>query len=180
LSVIEKFLSKAKGPWLRADNCKVGDKLKIISEPTIDEQTFGRPYLICDVVLERTGEQFKLRMGPKNVTRIAETLGKDEKDWVGAELEVISIEDYSNLGRKGLLLRGIPKVEQKKLGKEPLSPQAVDIIRKSEDIIQMGVALSDSDWNMVPAPVRAELMKHGIVEKRGDYWLFTEKAKQYL
>jgi len=178
--VIEKFLSKAGGPWIRADNCKVGDKLKIISKPTIDEQTFDRPYLICDVVLERTGEQFKLRLGPKNVARIAEVLSTDENKWVGAELEVISIENYPGLGKKGLLLRGVPKSEQKKLSGEALSPQAVDIIRKSEDIIQMGVALSESDFSMVPAPVRAELMKHGIVEKRGDYWFFTEKAKQYL
>ncbi len=174
MSVIKKFLETAGGPWIRADNCVVGDRLKITSTPTIDEKTFDRPYLICDVVLQRTGEQFKLRLGPRNVARIAETLGTDEKNWLNAELEVISIETYPGLGRKGLLFKGVPQ------RRVELSPQVLDIIRKSEYIVEMGIGLSEVDWNKIPASVRAELMKHGIVEKRGEFWFFTEKAKQYV
>ena len=187
-SAIEEFLEKAGGNWLRADHVKVGDKLKILTEPVVDDKTFDRPYLVLEALLERTGEQFRVRLGPKNVNRIAETLGK--KSWKDQYLEVISIESYPGLGRKGILFRGV------KAGSEPakstakpagpqLSPETIDAIRNSRDICEMGIPLNESDFSVLSAGVRAELLRHGFVEKRveGDtayYFFVKEKCAPYF
>jgi len=121
VSTIEEFLRKAGGPWLRAVHVKTGDRLKILSEPVVDDQTFDRPYLVCDVLLQRTNEEFKLRLSKTNVTRIAQTLGTSS--WKGKEIEVISVEEYPGLKQRGILFKGVaPAPEQVKL---PVAPTIV-------------------------------------------------------
>jgi hypothetical protein len=110
VSPIEEFLKKAGGPWLRADNVQVGDRLQILTEPVVDDQTFDRAYLVCDALLIRTGEQFKVRLSKTNVTRIAQTLGT--KSWKGKYIEVMSIENYPGLRQKGILFKGVAPTEQ--------------------------------------------------------------------
>lgn len=190
-TAVEKLLGKS-GMWLRPDNVKVGDLIEILDAPVLDDQTFApRAYLVCNGKLLRTGETFKIRLGPKNVARIAEVFGKDEKKWVGRKLEVISIETYPGLGKRGILFRGVAE-GGKEAGSEPakpagvqLSPETIDTIRKSRDIAEMGIPLNESDFSVLPAGVRAELLKHGFVEKRveGDttyYFFVKEKCQPYF
>ena len=120
MSAIEEFLKKAGGPWLRADHVNPGDKLQIITEPILDEQTFDRPYLVCDVLLLRTGEQYKLRLSKTNVTRIAQTLGT--KSWKGKYIEVVSIENYPGLRQKGILFKGVAEGAEKPEQPEATTP----------------------------------------------------------
>jgi len=189
---VKQYLKESGGNWLRADNVQVGDKLRILSAGDIDDKTFDRSYLVMPVVLMRTGENFSLRLGPKNVTRIAESFGEtDTGGWVNRLLEVISIETYKGLGQKGVLLRGCaPSGEAAKPGKpapkpEGLSSQTIDTIRGSQDILDMGIPLNESDFSILPAGVRAELLKQGLAEKRveGDvalYFFVKEKCEKFL
>jgi len=188
-SPVEEFLEKARGFWLRAEHVKVGDRIEILDEPMVDEKTFDRPYIVFRGRLLRTGDEYNVRLGPRNVQRIAETLGT--KSWKGKQIEVISIENYPGLGKKGILFRGVAE-GGKAVGSEPtkpaggpqLSPETIDTIRKSRDIAEMGIPLNESDFSVLPAGVRAELLKHGFVEKRveGDttYYFFTEKCAPYF
>jgi len=190
--VIDKFLKEAGGNWIKADDCAANDQLKITTVPVIDDETFENPYLVCGVTLTRTGENYKLRMGGKNVKRISETLGKDEKEWVGRLLEVVSIETYPGLGTKGLLLRGLPREpvqaqiqpaptpETETQPQTALSTEALDVIQKNRDLISLGMGLNTADWNQIPAKVRVELIKRGLVKQEADLYTFTEEAEKSI
>ena len=104
-SEIEKFLDRVKGFWLKSEHVKVGDRILILEEPRLDEKTFDRPYLIIKGRLLRTNEEFNIRLGSRNVARITEVLGKDS--WKGKQIEVISIENFAGLGKKGIMFRGV-------------------------------------------------------------------------
>jgi len=130
----------------------------------------------------RTNTEYNVRLGSRNVTRIAETLGK--KIWKGRQIEVISIEDFPGLGRKGILFKGVAEGQAQPKSVQ-LSPETIDVIRKSADVAEMGVGLSESDFSVLPAQVRAELLKHGIVSKRqvegvAYYFFDKEKCKPFL
>ena len=182
---VEEYLKKAGGNWLRADNVVVGDKLEILDEGIIDDQSFDRAYLVLQVRLLRTGEEYSLRLGPKNVKRIVESWGgeKDTKKWVGRQLEVISIETYAGLGQKGILLRGVP-VEPKQTTLGGLSEATLEYIQAQKTVIQycldVGAALNEHDFNEIPIKVRAELLKNGLVVKAEKGYFYTEKIKKYL
>jgi hypothetical protein len=190
---VDEYLKEAGGPFLRAQHVQVGDKLQILDEGIIDDQTFKdragrpRPYLVLRAKLMRTGEEYLVRLGPKNVKRIRDAFGtSDTAKWKGKLLEVIGLEDYPGLGQKGVLLRGCAAGEAKeKPSSSTLSPQAEDAVIKAADIIEMGIPLNESDFTVLPAGVRAELLKGGYVEKRveGDvpyYWFVKEKCSQIL
>lgn len=182
MSVVDEYLKTASGNWMRAENVRVGDKIKILTEPSIDDKTFDRPYLILTGLLIRTGEQFGIRLGTKNVKRIAETLGKT--NWKDKNILVISIEDYPGLGRKGILFRGdAPTKTQPK--EVQVSVETIDVIRRSKDIMQTNIPLNESDFSVLPAGVRAELLKNGLVEIRSEgdvkqYLFVQDKCKPFL
>lgn len=176
---VKQYLKSSGGNWLRADHVKVGDKLKVLTPGTIDDKSFDRAYLVLNVTLMRTGEEYQLRMGPKNVNRVAESFKEtDTNKWVNKLLEVVSIETYAGLGQKGMNLRGTASNTTQQT--QMLNPETIDAIRKSRDIIDMGVPLSESDFTILPAGVRAELLRHGLVEKKDDLYFFSDKAKKYL
>lgn len=183
---VKDYLQKSGGNWLRADNVQVGDRLQPLDDCVIDDQTFDRSYLVFTVLLQRTGEQFKLRLGPKNTARIAENLGNDTSKWKNGQLEVISIETYSGLGQRGILLRGLPLGQQEKLAAKPPklgepTPDALKLISESRDIVELGIPLNEQDWSQtIPAKVRAELLKLGLIEKKPEGYFFTEAAKAFL
>jgi hypothetical protein len=192
---VDEYLKEAGGPFLRAQHVQVGDKLQVLDEGIIDDQTFKdrsgrpRPYLVFRAKLMRTGEEYLVRLGPKNVKRIRDAFGTgDTAKWKGRLIEVIGLEDYPGLGQKGVMLRGCAAGEAKEQAKPTpsmLSPQAEDTIVKSADIIEMGIPLNESDFALLPAGVRAELLKGGYVERRMDgdvpYYLFVkEKCSQIL
>ncbi len=115
MSLVRRFLKESGGPWIRAENVTVGATVTI-EKVELDEQTFDRPYIVVTGVYDPTGENVKVRLGVKNVQRIVETLGDDESKWIGHKLEVISIETYKGLGRKGILWRGVKTVKQTRMG----------------------------------------------------------------
>jgi len=193
---VDEYLKEAGGPFLRAQHVQVGDKLQILDEGIIDDQTFKdragrpRPYLVLRAKLMRTEEEYLVRLGPKNVKRIRDAFGtSDTAKWKGKLLEVIGLEDYPGLGQKGVLLRGCAtgeaKASEAKEGGNLLSPQSVDVLMKSADIIGLGIPLNEGDFAVLPAGVRAELLKHGLVERRveGDspyYFFVKEKCAKYV
>ncbi len=169
-----------KSQWWRADDLQQGDRLQIMDEGQIDAETFKpRTYLVLKAKLLRTGEIRSLRLGPRNVARLAETLGKDTKNWVGKTVEVVGIEPYAGLKAKGVLLRGC--VEAKAPASlAQVSPETADVIRKSQYIIETGIPLNESDFSTLPVGIRAELLKHGFVTKQarnGETYYFFDKEK---
>lgn len=176
---VEEYLKQAGGNWLRAEHVQIGDKLEILDEGFIDDKTFDRPYLIFKVRLLRTGEEYQLRLGPKNVRRIADSFGStNTAEWKGKKLEVISIEEYRGLGQRGILLRGV--IESSGI----LSDKTIEFLQSQKDMIKMGAEtgaiLNESDFNIIPFAIRAELLKHGLVEKTEEGYKWTKKALAYL
>ncbi len=55
--------------------------------------------------MEYDGQNYNLRLGKRNTRRIAESYGKNTKDWSGRDVEVASIEDYQGLGTEGMVLK---------------------------------------------------------------------------
>lgn len=183
---VKEFLKTAGGNWLSADDVVVGDQLEFLGSGAVDEETFDRAYLVMPVKLLRTGEKYNVRLGPRNVSRIAETLGKDTENWVGDYAEVISIEQYKGLGTKGFLLRGAKKAEppKKAAEKDPAQKPSlwtVHFLRKSKNLIEEDFVLSEVDWEkFVEEEIREELLVFNLVKKEADGYHFTEEAKSYL
>lgn len=194
MSMIDKYLKQASGNWIKASNVQVGDQLQIEEPPTLDDQSFDKPYLVLEVTLKRTGEKYNLRLGTKNVARIVETLGTSEQSWTGNLLEVLSIENYPGLGQKGVLFRGVKAAKQATIPTEtvkfPGSPiqgtgepslGAVLVIRQVDTMVKEGISMSLGDWNRYVKPeVQKELLLLGLVEELGGRFIFTEKAKKVL
>ena len=62
-----------------------------------------------------------------------------------------------------------------------VSEETLDFLQKSKEIIEMGIPLNEGDWNStVPVKVRAELLKHELIEKRENLYIFTEDVNSFL
>lgn len=180
---VKSFLREAGGSWLRADYVQIGDLLEIMDEGRIDSETFQKPYLIIKVRLQRTGEQYLFRMGYKNVLRVSQVLGTDTKAWIGNYMEVIAIEQYPGLARKGILVRGLRKEDVKAKPKlAEISEETMKALEVHRPVIEMEEPLTISEFMALPAQVRAEMKKLGLVEEMEDGSLikFTEKARKLL
>jgi hypothetical protein len=183
---VKEFLKEAGGNWLRADLLVVGDILEILGSGKIDDETFDSPYLVLPMRLQRTGEEYNVRLGAKNAGRLTDTLGTAKtEEWVGRKVEVVSIEQYKGLGTKGFILRGLPKEPiQTQISRVPisgaLSPEAIDVLQISKDLVELGMGLNQSDWNQISAKVRAELIKYGFIKQVEELYVFTEAAKKFL
>jgi hypothetical protein len=97
-----------KGAFLTTQTgIKVGEKVKIVDTPRIDNTTFeGRTYLIVPV--EYKGEQYNVRLGASNANRIAKDFDEPTiENWVGKEIVVQEIKDYPGLGRQGIIWAGV-------------------------------------------------------------------------
>jgi hypothetical protein len=111
MGVIEDYMEMAGGPFIspqRIPDIRPGEKAKITAEPRIDSETFTdrktgkpKPYIILPV--EFRGEEALIRLGKKGLQPLVEAWGKDEKNWVGKELEVDRIETYPGLNQKGII-----------------------------------------------------------------------------
>jgi len=176
-SPVEEFLEKAQSMWLRADHVQVGDRVLILDEPIIDEKTFDKPYLVCRVRLLRTGEEYALRLGVRNVRRIAEELGYE--GWKGRMLEVISIEHYPGLGYKGILWRGV-KVKEAKPAEGGLSEEAKAWLRVHRELIGANVPIPMDVWNSMPENVKRELAAKNLIYEKYGYPHVSEEAEKYL
>lgn len=196
---VKNYLRQARS-WLSAEDVVAGDKLEVLSPGSVDNETFKpRSYLIMPVRLLRTGQKWDIRLGPRNVGRVSEVLGNQTDDWVGNFIEVLSIENYPGLRAKGLLLRGLKR--EAPAVTSPLTPAptasapaqaptpppthpslwTIHFLRKSKDLIEDSVVLSEMDWtNFVEEAVREELLSFGLIEKTGDGYRFTDKAKEFL
>jgi len=162
-SSIEEFLARSQAFWLRADHVQVGDRLDILDEPVVDEESFDKPYLVMKVRLQRTGEEFNLRLGVRNVQRIAETLGRES--WRGHQLEVIAVEEYPGLGRRGILFKGV------KAERIQPSERLLTWLHFNEALV--GKALPSVILQTMPPDIRSELERLGWLVKRGEAWVLT-------
>ena len=62
-----------------------------------------------------------------------------------------------------------------------LSPETLDFIRQNREIIEMGLPLNETDWNTtVPARIRVELLKGGLIDKRETLYFFTKAAESFF
>jgi len=192
---VDEYLKQAGGPFLRAQHVQIGDKLQILDEGTIDDKSFtdkqGRPraYLIFRVKLLKNNEEYLLRLGPRNTKRIRDSFGTaDTKQWVNRLLEVVGIEEYSGLGQKGILLRGVPpepkQTQITAVNQPPLSDETLKFLKEQRELVEAGVdlglPLNESDFNLIPINIRAELLKHGLIEKTNDGYFWEPKAKEFL
>jgi len=196
-SLIERFLESAGGPWIRADRVSIGDKVSI-EDVTLDEETFDRPYIVVSGIFDRTGEPVKVRLGVKNVKRIAKTLGTDERKWIGCKIEVIDIEEYPGLGQKGILWKGVPRRPQQgrlgNPGRKPRKPipdlldapgtepclETLEWLQTCRTFLEQKIPVPMKEWNSLPDVVRRDLEHFGLVEDRWGYPYLTEKCWKYI
>lgn len=62
-----------------------------------------------------------------------------------------------------------------------VSSETMDFLEKSKEIIELGIPLNDDDWNStVPAKVRAELLKHKLIQKKEGFYFFAENVNSFL
>jgi len=172
-SVVRRFLREAGSLWLRAEHVKEGDRV-FVERVDLDEESWDRPYIVVTGTLERLGEVVKVRLGVKNVQRIVETLGDDERGWIGNFLEVIGTESYKGLGRRGILWRGM-KVEVK------LSPATLNWIGDLPEDVRRGEAPIPAEaWNEMPSEVKTELMDKNLLEERYGYPYVSKRLMELL
>jgi hypothetical protein len=175
MSVVKRFLEKAGGPWIRAESVKPGDTVSI-RNVSLDEESFDRPYLVVDGVLDRTGEQVRVRLGGQNVNRIVQDLGTDEAGWVGHRLQVVSVEFYPGLGRKGILWKGV-----RTQGPAPIQEAELRAFLRTH-VEEVGADIPGLASNVDPN-VLAEAERRGFVELlevRGKrMYMLTEAGKRY-
>lgn len=70
---------------------------------------------------------------------------------------------------------------KKEMSQPQIDSETLNFIKKYSEIIQMDLPFNESDWNEnVPARVRVQLLKNGIVEKREGLYFFTEAVKSLL
>lgn len=102
---IKDFLTQAnKGTWVNAQRCNVGDILLVTSVPTIDTTSFpGKPYLVMDVKLERTGETMKLRLSASAVNNLVGAFSDNNTTWINKRIRVAGKMNYAGLGKEGLI-----------------------------------------------------------------------------
>jgi hypothetical protein len=64
---------------------------------------------------------------------------------------------------------------------QKVSSETVDFIVRSQGIIDMGLALNESDWSAtVPVQVRSELLKNGLIEKKENLYFFTKEVAKFF
>lgn len=96
--------------WLSAkdDAVEIGTTMEVVSEEfevsifnkgTEDE----RKYPVVTVDLD--GEEYKLRLNKKNYGHLSDAWGSKAENWQGKEIRVVSIETYSGIGEKGMILQ---------------------------------------------------------------------------
>lgn len=94
----------AGGSYVTADNVEDGDEylIKKVSLAKKGDTGFKSDYINCDVEDDK-GEESIVRLGVKNVRRVANKLGTKVKDWVGNYLVVLTTEFYSGLKATGII-----------------------------------------------------------------------------
>ena len=116
MSLVKKFLDSQSGNWLSPSQTTEGDTVEVkavaLDTSTIDDKE--RTSLVVTGIhrpVENPGQsqEVKVRLGVKNVARIAKALGEDEKRWIGNYIEAMSIEMYQSFGKAGVLWRGVMK-----------------------------------------------------------------------
>ncbi len=103
MSIVDTYLENAGGNFLSVKNCPSGTVLTI-SKVFLDEETFDKPGIVCEGTVD--GEETSARLSASNVKRIVETLGSDDKKWIGKQIQCLGHMDYPGLGKKGLLWGG--------------------------------------------------------------------------
>ncbi len=103
-TTIKEFLEKAKGNWVTATKCNVGDILKVTGQPQIDDKTFEKKiYLVMDITHERTNEAMKLRLSASAVNNLVGVFTDNAANWVGKRIKVAGKTMYAGLGKEGLI-----------------------------------------------------------------------------
>lgn len=116
---------KGQGGWLRGEDVKPGDVLTILSAGYLDDETFqdkaGKPkeYYCTDMRLLRTGIEKKVRLGPENVSRIAEAFGDNTTSWVNKDVVVHDVKTYKGLGKKGIIFKPVVESTTKTVPTKP-------------------------------------------------------------
>ncbi len=192
MTMIEEYLKKASGKFLKADDVKDGDTLSI-DKLHEDSETWDTAYIIVEGIFSQSGEERTARLAVQNVERVIAVLGKDETRWIGNNLEVIGTANYKGLGQKGILWRGQKKVIQAPIATTtapvtptPLTeaPNLVDLTH--QETIQWiktynvfsGMEIPEIIWKAIPEDVKAELaMRKLVARKDGKPWLHQDVEK---
>ena len=104
-NTIRDFLDQSKSKWVTAKTCEVGDIMEIKSKPELDTTSFqGKTYLVMDVLLERTKEELKLRLGSASVSNLVPSLTDVAEKWIGRKIKVAGKTMYAGLGKEGLII----------------------------------------------------------------------------
>lgn len=106
MSLIDSYLKTAGSGWAKAENVQKGAKM-LVEQIWLDDTSFDKSYICASGAWTHNNEGIKVRLGVKNVKRISETLGRDEKGWIGNYLVVLGIEDYPGVSGKGILWDGV-------------------------------------------------------------------------
>lgn len=92
------------GNYLKADECKEGDRIKFIDEGRWEENTRykyedGNPKVDFLMTVEHDGEKKTMRMNKMNRDKLSELWGSETKEWIGS-LARIHLENCLVGGKK--------------------------------------------------------------------------------
>lgn len=90
--------------WLSAEDVEKGDIITILSPYEFQEYE-GNESPVAKV--EHNGMKANLRFNKQNTKNIAKKHGWDKDDWVGKQVEVVSIQHYPGVNAKGMILEPV-------------------------------------------------------------------------
>ncbi len=193
MGIIDEYLKKAGGKFVKADDVKDGDRLTI-DKIWEDSETWDTLYILIEGVFSQTGEIRVARLAIQNVERVVEVLGKDETKWIGNNLRVLGTAIYPGLGSKGVLWTGEKKVVQAEIAKAPspsidttpiTEPPDMAGLTHQETIVWLktynvfsGMEIPEVIWIAIPTDVKSELaMRRLITRKNEKPWLHQDAGK---
>lgn len=108
MSLIKEFIERSGTAFLNPENTKLNDIVEI-QQVSLDSTTFEKSYIVIKGLLSRTNEECNVRLGVQNVKRIADDLGNNETEWIGHGLRVLAYQEYTGLGKNGIIWGGKKK-----------------------------------------------------------------------
>ncbi len=192
MGVIDEYLKKAGGKFLKADNVKEGDRLTI-DKLWEDSETWDTLYILIEGTFSQTGEPRIARLAVQNVERVVEVLGNDETRWIGNNIRVLGTAIYPGLGSKGILWTGEKKVVQAEIAKTaPTSIDATTPLTEPPDLTGLthketiswlktynvfsGMEIPEAIWNAISTDVKSELAMRRLITRKNEKPYLHEDA----
>lgn len=180
MSLIDEYLKKAGGNWLKAAHVKPNDKLTI-DRLWEDSESFDSIAICIEGIFSRDKEQWKARLGVQNVERVVEVLSTDETTWIGNSLRVLGTQTYPGIGHPGILWTAEKTTTQAPITAPPTTTiditdaQTLEWLKANQELA--GKEISADVFKALDITIKSELAMAGLVYRQeGKPWLHANAA----